>query len=354
MPVTDKRFKILVAEDEFIIAMDIKRILEELGYEVVAFVNNGKDIIEHIEKDRPDLILMDIMLNGPMSGIETAHIVRQKYNLPVVYLTALTDEATLQKAKLTEPVGYVLKPFDSRSLHSSIEIAIYKHSIETQLKIKTNELEEEKNKTDELLHHILPDEIIRELKLYNNVSPRLYKNITILFTDFHGFSDIINTLQPGELVNELNIIFSTFDDIIESFGLEKLKTLGDTYMIGGGFPKESSDHAIKVILAAKQMLKFMDEKNLSSKVQWKMRVGVNSGPVVAGIVGTNKFNYDVWGDTVNIASRIEGKSEAGKINISGTTYEFIKDFFECEYRGKLNVKGKGGTDMYFVLDKKLN
>lgn len=350
--ITNKKYKILVAEDEFIIAMDLKKILENLGYDVVAFVSDGQKIIEHVENDKPDLILMDIMLNGPLTGIEVAEIIKQKHNLPIVYLTALTDESTLQKAKITEPVGYVLKPFDSKSLHTAIEIALYKHSIDTQLKIKTKELEEEKNRNEELLHHILPDEIIKELKQNNNVVPKHYNSISILFTDFHGFSNILNSLPPAELVNELNKIFSGFDDIIENYNLEKLKTLGDTYMIGGGFPKESTDHAVKVILAAKEMLRFLEERNKNSKVKWEMRIGVNSGPVVAGIVGTNKFTYDVWGDTVNIASRLENNSESGKINISGSTYELIKDSFECEYRGKLFVKGKGEIDMYFVGEGK--
>ncbi len=350
MMVTNK-IKILIAEDEYIIAIDLKKTLEKLGYVITAYVTSGQDVISHARTDNPDLIIMDIMLEGEMSGIQAAEAIKQKYNIPVVYLTAFTDEKTLQKAKITEPVGYILKPFEERSLHSAIEIALYKHEMETQLKIKTKELEDEKNRTDELLHHILPDEIIKELKAKGIVKPRHYPDITILFTDFPGFTGIMNTMPPGELVEELNDIFRSFDGIIESYGLEKLKTLGDTYMIGSGFPKESKDHAVKIVQAALEMMKFMDKRNTGSKITWNLRAGINSGEVVAGVVGTNKFTYDVWGDTVNIASRMESSSLPGKINISGSTYQLVKDYFNCQYRGKLNVKGKGDVDMYFVLGK---
>ncbi len=346
------KIKILIAEDEYIVAMDLKKILEKIGYEVTSFVNNGADVIQKSGSEKPDLILMDIMLRGVMSGIEAAEIIKSKYDVPIVYLTALTDKQTIDKAKITEPGGYLLKPFDERGLRSAIEIALYKSKIETQLKIKTKELEEEKNKTDELLHHILPKEIIRELKLNGSVSPRHYQMISILFTDFQGFRDISNSLPPSELVAELNEIFYSFDLIIEKYGLEKLKTLGDTYMIGGGLPKESNDHAVKVICAGLDMIEFLNKRNINNDIKWLMRVGVNSGQVVAGVVGTNKFSYDVWGDTVNIASRMESNSQPGKINISGSTYELIKDYFICEYRGKLSAKGKGEIDMYFVKNEK--
>lgn len=348
---TQKKIKILIAEDEYIIAMDIKRVLEKLGYEVTSFVGKGIEAIKRTETEKPDIVLMDIMLNDSLSGIDTARIIKDKYNIPIVYLTALTDEETLQKAKLTEPGGYLLKPFDERGLHSAIEIALYKFRIESQLKLKTRELEEEKIKNDKLLHHILPDKIIQELKVNGVVAPRHYESVTILFTDFHGFRQIINTMKPGELVNELNEIFSNFDVIVEKYELEKLKTIGDTYMVCGGLTKNFSDHAVKVTNAAKEMFEYLHKKNNGSKVQWLLRAGINTGPIVAGIVGTDKFTYDIWGDTVNIASRMENSSGAGKINISGSTYEQIKECFNCDYRGKLEVKGKGEVDMYFVGEK---
>jgi class 3 adenylate cyclase/AmiR/NasT family two-component response regulator len=349
---TQRKTKILIAEDEFIIAMDLKKVLEKLGYEVTSFVGKGIDVINRTAIEKPDLVLMDIMLNDKLSGIETAKIIKNQYDVPIVYLTALTDEQTLQQAKLTEPGGYLLKPFDERGLHSAIEIALYKFRMDSQLKIKTKELEEEKINNDTLLHHILPDGIIRELKLNGVVVPRHFDSITTLFTDFHGFRQIINALKPAELVKELNEIFSNFDLIVEQYDLEKLKTIGDTYMLCGGLSEKPNNHAVNVIYAAKEMLAYLSKKNKDSKAQWLLRAGINTGPVVAGIVGMNKFTYDVWGDSVNIASRMENGSEPGKINISGGTYELVKEFFDCEYRGKLAVKGKGEIDMYYAGESK--
>lgn len=346
----DKKSKILVVEDEYIIAIDVKKILEKLGYEVTSFVGKGEEALKRAENEKPDLILMDIMLSGRLDGIQTAELIKNKFEIPIVYLTALVDEETLQKAKITEPGGYLLKPFDEKGLHSAIELALYKFKIEKQLKEKTRELEEEKINTDRLLHHILPADIIYELKMNGTVDPRHYQSITILFTDFEGFSQITNQLPPGELVEELNEIFSRFDTIIEKYRLEKLKSIGDTYMICGGLFEEQNNHAARVIFAALEMLEYLEDINKSSKVKWKLKAGINSGPVVAGVVGTNKYTYDIWGDAVNIASRMENSSKGGEINISGSTYELVKDFFNCEHRGKLSVKGKGETDMYFVKE----
>lgn len=348
----DKKLRILIAEDEKIIALDIRNTLKSLGYEVIGIVNNGDEAVASAENLRPDLILMDIMLNGGINGIEAAKIILPKYDIPVIYLTALSDSETLNKAKVTEPFGYVLKPYDARVLNSSVEMAVYKHKIDSDLRKKTRELEEEKLKTDQLLLNILPAEIIDEWKTYGFISPRQYNLISILFTSFQGFSDISSRLSPDVLVEELNEIFQNFDTIIESYNLEKLKTIGDTYMIGAGLPKEADDHALVITSAALEMQNYITRRNSRSKINWDMRAGINSGQVIAGIVGTNKFTYDVWGDTVNIASRMGSNSLPGKINISGTTYELVKNQFDCEYRGKLNAKGKGEIDMYFVNGQK--
>jgi adenylate cyclase len=340
--------RILVAEDEKIIAIDIKNTLKGLGYDVIGIVSTGEEAIRLAGELRPDLVLMDIMLNGKMNGIEATKIILPQFDIPVIYLTALSDNETLDKAKITEPFGYVLKPYDARVLNSAIEMASYKHKIDSELRKKTRELEEEKIRTDRLLHNILPSEIVSEWKKYGFISPRYYSHISILFTDFHGFTDISSRLSPDVLVEELNDMFQNFDTIIESHNLEKLKTIGDTYMIGAGLPVEDDDHAIRITRAALDMQSYIRERNSTSKIQWLMRAGINSGQVIAGIVGTNKFTYDVWGDTVNIASRMESSSLPGRINISGATYDLIKEHFDCEYRGKLNAKGKGEIDMYFV------
>ncbi len=342
---------ILVAEDERIIALDIANILHSLGYNVIGLASSGKEIFQQLEKSKPDLIMMDIMLEGDMSGTEAASIVSEKYALPVVFLTALTDEETLRKAKTTNPFGYILKPYDEKSLHSAIEMALYKHKIEMELKIKTLELEEEKEKTDILLKNILPEEIVQEIKTKGSVKPRFYDEVSILFTEFCGFDLITSEVEPNLLLRELNEVFENFDGIVQKYKLEKMKTIGDSYMIAAGVPHSISDHAEKLLLAAIEMRDYILIRNHEKMIKLEMKTGIHTGPVVAGIVGMRKFTFDVWGDTVNIASRITSGCDSQKINISGATYDLIKDKFNCTYRGKLNAKGKGEIDMYFVNGK---
>ncbi len=348
----NNKARILIAEDETIIAIDIKSTLQRIGYSVPDIVISGEKVIEFLSKDKPDLILMDISLAGKLDGIETAEIISQKYDLPIVYLTALTNNETLERARMTEPFGYLLKPFDERNLHSTIEMALYKHKVDSELKNRTKELETEKIKTDELLHNIFPSEIVKELKTNGFVQPKNYDSVSIVFTDFDNFTSVASKLSADKLVKELNNIFTDFDFIIDKYGLEKLKTIGDSYMIAGGLPNITNDHAIKTILAAMEMQEVVNGIALKNEFNCKMRVGINTGPCVAGIVGIKKYTYDVWGDTVNIAKRLETNCEPGRVNISKATYNLIKDNFDCEYRGCIEVKGKGEIDMYFVSELK--
>ena len=311
-------------------------------------VDNGEEAVLLAGEKKPDLIFMDINLNGEMDGVETAEIIYQSYNIPIIFLTALSDSATLNKAKMTDPFGYIIKPFDYRILKTSVEMAIYKHSIEKELRQRTKELEIEKIKTDNLLHNILPIEIVDEYKKNSFIAPRHYDNISIMFTDLQEFTEIASHLSPRKLVDELNELFYGFDNIIDEYKIEKLKTIGDSYMIGAGLPNECKDHAQRLIELAINMQSYLASRNRTANIKWRMRIGINSGPAVAGVVGINKFTYDVWGDTVNIASRMESSCEPGRINISGSTYELIKDNYKCEYRGKLNAKGKGEIDMYYI------
>lgn len=232
--------------------------------------------------------------------------------------------------------------------YKTLQVQKRNEALEAMVRKRTSELELEKNKSDELLHNILPSSLVNELKVNGRVKPRKFSNVSILFTDFKAFTYTTSVLPPEELVNELNDIFKNFDKLIDKYGLEKLKTIGDSYMAACGIPNELDDHAVRIVYAAIDFQRFIKERNKASAIKWDMRLGIHSGSVVAGVVGTKKFTYDIWGDTVNIASRMESSGEPGEINISGYTYMLVRDHFECEYRGKVDTKGKGSIDMYYV------
>lgn len=212
-------------------------------------------------------------------------------------------------------------------------------------------IEKERDRSDDLLCNILPEQTAHELKEIGKVKAKRFESVTVMFTDFKAFTANSDKLSPEELVESVDFYFSEFDRIMEKYGLEKIKTIGDAYMCAGGIPFPTPDHAIKSVEAAFEIAEFVyrskteDPNNLT---RFDIRIGINTGPVVAGVVGTKKFAYDIWGDTVNIASRMESNSETGKINISENTYQLIKDEFCCTYRGEIPAKYKGNLKMYYV------
>lgn len=206
----------------------------------------------------------------------------------------------------------------------------------------------EQKKSDDLLHNILPANIINDLKERGETIPKRHNNVSILFTDFEGFTQLVASIPAINLVNELNDIFGRFDEIMEETSVEKIETIGDAYLAASGLEDEITNHAANCVRAAKKMQAYLEERNKSHDIKWRMRVGIHSGTIVAGVVGKKKFAYDLFGDTVNTASRIESTGEAGKINISSSTYELVKNDFTCLPRGKIFAKGKGELEMYFV------
>jgi class 3 adenylate cyclase len=228
------------------------------------------------------------------------------------------------------------------------EIQQQKEEIEAQ----RDEIERQRNKSDELLLNILPAKTATELKDTGKATPQQYDLASVLFTDFRGFTGVAETLSPEEIIEELNLCFSMFDEIAEKNGLERIKTIGDSYMCAGGLPIANHTNPQDIVKAGLEIQAFMEtlknERIAQNKPYFECRLGIHSGKVVAGVIGKKKFAYDIWGDTVNLASRLETSGEVGKVNISGATYELVKDQFDCEYRGKVNAKGKGEIDMYFV------
>ena len=232
------------------------------------------------------------------------------------------------------------------------EVTFQKEKIEEQ----KNELEIAKEKSEKLLLNILPEEMVDELKVQGKAKARSYKRVTVMFTDFKGFTQISESLKPTELVERLDSYFIKFDEIIEKYNVEKIKTIGDAYMCAGGVPIRNKSNPIEVVLAGLDIQNYiyeLKEKDPNNKDLWELRIGIHSGELIAGVIGIKRFAYDIWGDTVNIAQRMEMTGEVGKVNISGETYELVKMFFECTHRGKVQAKNKGEIDMYFVEGIKL-
>ncbi len=278
----------------------------------------------------------------------------------ITKLKEAENELIAQNQNLTE-LSETLKEVNLKQEIQNQEIKKEKDLIEqekqalelqkAQLELDKTKLEEEKKKVETILLNILPQSVISQLKMSGSTQPRLYKTATVMFTDFKGFTKSCENLTPEELVSALHTFFANFDEITFSHFIEKIKTIGDAYMCVGGLPIRNKSNPFDVVLAGLEIQHFMNglkEKNDYNLPNWQLRCGIHTGPVVAGVVGKRKFAYDVWGDTVNIAARMEQNGAVGNVNVSESTYEAIKDYFECEHRGKIEAKNKGKIDMYFV------
>jgi len=225
-------------------------------------------------------------------------------------------------------------------------------SYRTKLVDNFKQLEYQKKRSEELLLNILPAETSRELIIHGHAKPQKYRKVSVLFTDFCNFTSICEKLTPEEIVFELDSYFSKFDELLEKHYGEKIKTIGDAYMCAGGIPIRNNSNPVDMVLIGLEMQQYMADRNLvkesEGKDPWYLRVGINTGSVMTGVIGKKKFAYDLWGDAVNIASRIESGGETGKVNISEDTYKYVKDFFVCTPRGKIYAKNKGEIEMFFV------
>jgi adenylate cyclase len=286
----------------------------------------------------------------------------------VFKVTAKDTEGTLYELK---PVAFKVLPYWYSSspaiilyclLFTMIAWVLYdqlqyrfartQYMLEQIINTRTEELIIEKEKSENLLSNVLPKNTADEIMAKGKATKVKYNFVTVLFSDIQGFTKIAEEMNPEILIDELDKFFFHFDSVVEKYGIEKIKTIGDAYMCAGGIPEKNRTNPVEIILAALEMQQYMTRLKAASELEglkfWDIRIGIHTGTVVAGVVGQKKLSYDIWGDTVNTASRMESSGEAGKINISGTTYEFVKEFFICEHRGKMPVKYKGEIDMYFV------
>ncbi|MFN8287176.1 MAG: adenylate/guanylate cyclase domain-containing protein [Chitinophagales bacterium] len=259
-------------------------------------------------------------------------------------------ELSAQKAKNNL---YILIAAISLSMLTIVVILFFsRQKTLRELAEKNRVIQEEKKRSDELLLNILPEEIMHELKARGKTQARNFSNATVLFADIKEFTKISERLSPDELIEALDAYFERFDNVIEKYGIEKIKTIGDAYVCAGGVPSKNEVGADAMVKAALEFMQEIEklrvERTKKGLQTFEFRLGMHTGQLIAGVIGIRKFAYDIWGDTVNMAARMQQESEAGKINISGATYELVKDKFACVYRGKHAAKNKGDIDMYFV------
>lgn len=279
--------------------------------------------------------------------------------LPIVFLTITSFQigSALEAVLLSNALANKINTYKAEREKAQLQIIekvkenerlIKEQNIILEKKVgqRTQELNSEKEKSDKLLLNILPETVAMELKNKGTSLPQYFDNISVMFIDVMGFTKYSETVSPEKLVEDINILFTGFDRICQKYGVEKIKTIGDAYLAATGLPVKDDDHAIKILKAAANCLDFVKEEQ-KKRPFFDVRIGIHSGPVVAGVVGEKKFAYDIWGDTVNTASRIEATGESGKICVSKATYELTKTMGDFAYRGKIKAKNKGELDMYF-------
>ncbi|WP_146899946.1 adenylate/guanylate cyclase domain-containing protein [Adhaeribacter aerolatus] len=331
---------------------------------------SGEEGLAILQEKDVSLVITDQRMPR-MTGVQFLQNLPEEKDLIRMILTGYSDMESIIEAINTGKVyRYIVKPWDKEELKITMDNAIEafrlrrankqliqelkdaNEDLEQKVVDRTLEVNLQKIEVEKLLLNILPAEVAHELKEKGVATPRYYESVSVLFTDFIGFTKIAEGLSPQKLVAELNDCFMAFDAIIEKHNLEKIKTIGDAYMCAGGIPVPSQSHAVDAILAGLEIQAYIRDLNenrlANGQAPWDLRIGIHTGPVVAGVVGRKKFAYDIWGDTVNIASRMESSGESGRVNISDATFAMVKDWFQCLYRGKVSAKNKGDVDMYFV------
>ncbi len=390
---------VLVVDDDPALVTLTRHKLIQKGYEVLT-AQNGKDALAIVNSEYPDLIISDVEMPG-LDGLELCKIIKEDPKLTTIPFMLVTSYANTENILHGIEAGadnYITKPYDDETLFMKVEellsnppvplansgtqevlvegetytirnepahlinllISAYKNALAQNIRMeKTHaemnamnlELELTKKEHEELLQNIFPEKVAKSLLAYGNVQPERYEDVTILFTDFDGFTTVVPTISPEELIESLSFYFDNFDIISTDNKMLKIKTIGDSYMAAGGIPERNVTHPIDTVLTALQLLQFVQfQQNRTSKniPYWPIRIGIHTGEAVVGVIGKQRFAYDIWGNAVNIASRMEEYGQSGEINISQSTYDRVHHFFDCEARGEIEVKNMGKIPMYFV------
>lgn len=352
----------------------LSTILTTQGYQVRKALN-GQRAIATAQEFPPNLILLDVMM-PEMNGYEVCEQLKaspKTSSIPVIFLSALDDVLDKVKAFDVGAVDYITKPFQNKEVLARVANQLTIQSQQKLLQEQTQQLEEfverlqneikeregvelalrlAQQESDRLLLNILPSAIVENLKKGDGFAAERFESATVLFADIVGFTSLAARISALEVVNFLNQIFSKFDELTEKHDLEKIKTSGDAYIVAGGVPVPRADHAEAIANMALDMQEVIADFKTDTGESFQIRIGINTGPVVAGVIGTKKFIYDLWGDTVNVASRMESQGLPGYIQVTTAVYELLKDRYVFEERGAIGVKGKGEMSAYWLKAKK--
>ncbi len=367
------RGSILIIDDTLNNLTLLERILSKKGYEV-RLASSGQLGLEAVELTQPDLILLDIMMPG-IDGYEVCSRLKasdRTRGIPIIFLSALVEVSHKVKAFKAGGVDYIIKPFEAVEVLARVENQLRLRELELQLTHKNKMLQREiafreeaeietrlllettkfqKEEIEELLLNILPKPIADRLQEGQSIIADSFSDVSVLFADLVGFTNFASQKSAAETVKVLNQIFSQFDRLSLEHGLEKIKTIGDAYMVVGGLPEPQENHATAIAQMALDMQAALASFNLKHNQTFSLRIGINIGGVVAGVIGLTKFSYDLWGDTVNVAHRMESNGIPGEIQVTAAVYERLKDKFSFKMRGAVEIKGKGEMMAYLLLGR---
>ena len=339
---------ILVIDDDRINRLILARALEEEQFSV----ETAEDALRAIRilHDSPtgfDLILLDVIMPD-MDGYDLLRYLKADpalSRIPVVMVSALDDIASVVRCLELGADDYLTKPFDPVLLRARMNASLAKKRLSDVEHRYARVLEEEEARTERLLHHILPAHIATRLKAGERVIADNFDDVTVLFADLVGFTGMAADMPPQEVVALLNEIFSAFDKLAHLHGLEKIKTIGDAYLVVGGLFEPSGDH---LAACADMALGMLDAIGRCGQGDLTLRIGLHAGPVTAGVIGEHKFAYDLWGDTVNIASRLESHGEAGRVHVSDSVRTRLDTAFQFEERGIIDLRGRGPVTTFYL------
>ena len=321
----------------------ISGVLKQDGYRTKVATNGEKTLVLAAAEEKPDLVLLDVMMPG-MDGYEVCRRLKDNpatRDIPIIFITARSDEQDEERGFSVGAVDYIQKPFSG---------PIVRARVRSQLALQNalHEAQDARMQADQLLHALLPKAAADEIQSIGTVVPRRHENVAVLFCDVANFTSYCDGHEPEDVVSRLDALFVIFEQIAAKYGVEKIKTIGDAFMAATGLLNEVKDPIGATIRCGLEMAATLIDANLG----WTVRVGVHAGPVVSGVVGQERYQFDIWGDTVNVAARMAGKGTPGGVAVTNAIWERVKSQFDAVPLGELEVKGKGSLSVYEIRGEK--